>query len=188
MGGSSSACFDGHHRRPVCPARTARRENVRILRSAEEAVAAASGLVSAAGRRLEHPRGTALVHGATAPSPDHGRSAAGRRVSRAEVERLGVSARHLNLGSSASIPGSSPIASRRPGACTLPSKTHQRHGSAHGAGSRWASGWSVRRFNGFHSKAVSPWSPSNWCWHAADHVALVAGREYKPSALPYRPP
>ena len=104
----------GIYCRPICPARTARRENVRYFRSAEEAVAA--GFRACLRCRPETAPGTPAWNG-TSTTVSRALRLITDGVLQAEnvdgvAERLGVSARHLNRLFRLHL-GSSPIAVAR---------------------------------------------------------------------------
>ena len=104
----------GIYCRPICPARTARRENVRYFRSAEEAVAA--GFRPCLRCRPETAPGTPAWNGTSTTVGralrliNEGALQAGSVAGLAE--RLGVSPRHLNRLFREHL-GSSPIAVAR---------------------------------------------------------------------------
>lgn len=104
----------GIYCRPICPSRTARRENVRYFRSAEEAVAA--GFRSCLRCRPETAPGTPAWNG-TSATVNRALRLITEGVLQAEsvallAQRLGVSARHLNRLFREHL-GSSPIAVAR---------------------------------------------------------------------------
>jgi AraC family transcriptional regulator of adaptative response / DNA-3-methyladenine glycosylase II len=104
----------GIYCRPICPSRTARRENVRYFRSAEEAVAA--GFRACLRCRPETAPGTPAWNG-TSTTVSRALRLITEGVLQAEnvagvAERLGVSARHLNRLFRVHL-GSSPIAVAR---------------------------------------------------------------------------
>ena len=176
----------GIYCRPICPARTARRENVRYFRSAEEAVAA--GFLACLRCRPETAPGTPAWNG-TSTTVSRALRLITEGVLQAEnvagvAERLGVSARHLNRLFRVHL-GSSPIAVARAWrlhfAKQLISDTDlPMFRVALASGFR-----SVRRFNDSIRKLYGR-SPSEL--RRLRPVALRARPDEYVFRLPYRPP